>query len=139
MTLASCSLLNPRKGPPEAVRISFRTSLLEPERRHCAIAECSESTGTICPGLARLVTSSPPTIKDSLFASASVLPVFRAASVGASPIEPVIPFITTSASVSETKTVAAADPRTAFSSGSEKCLRCSSRASAFEPAARPTT
>ena len=85
------------------------------------------------------MTNSPPTIKDSLFASASVLPVLSAARVGARPIDPVIPFITTSASVSDTNRVAAADPSTAFASGSEKCLRCASRASAFEPAARPTT
>jgi hypothetical protein len=39
--------VKPLNGPPEAVRISFFTSEADPERRHWAIAECSESTGTI--------------------------------------------------------------------------------------------
>ena len=38
----------PRNGPPEAVTISFETSLWRPERSDCQIAECSESTGLIC-------------------------------------------------------------------------------------------
>ncbi len=75
----------PRNGPPLAVSTSRSTSPAAPERRHCASAECSESTGTICPGAAARVTSGPPTIRDSLFASASVLPAASAASVGAQP------------------------------------------------------
>ena len=49
------------------------------------MVECSESTGTICPGLARLVTRGPPMISDSLLARASVRPASSAASVGAQP------------------------------------------------------
>ncbi len=58
--------------------------------------ECSESTGTIWPGLARLVTSGPPMISDSLFASARVRPASSAASVARRPAAPVTPFSTTS-------------------------------------------
>ena len=38
--------------------MSLRTSSARPERRHWAIAECSLSTGTICPGRATAVTNS---------------------------------------------------------------------------------
>ncbi len=34
-----------RKGPPEAVISSLRTLAVSSPRRHCAMAECSESTG----------------------------------------------------------------------------------------------
>jgi len=78
----------PRNGPPLAVRISRRTSSALPERRHCASAECSESTGTICPGAARLVTSGPPAISDSLLARATVRPASSAASVARRPWAP---------------------------------------------------
>ena len=38
-----------RKGPPDAVRMSRRTSAGRRPARHCRIAECSLSTGTISP------------------------------------------------------------------------------------------
>ena len=60
------------------------------------MVECSESTGTICPGLARLVTSGPPMISDSLLARASTRPASSAASVARSPAAPVTPLSTTS-------------------------------------------
>ena len=97
VTLASAARPQPRKGPPLAVITSLRTSSAEPPRRHWAMALCSLSTGTIWPGFAAAVTKEPPTISDSLLASARVLPHCRAASVGRNPIEPVIPFRTTSA------------------------------------------
>ena len=53
--------------------------------------------GTIWPSRAAALTSAPPTISDSLLARASVAPVSSAASVGASPMEPVMPLRTTSA------------------------------------------
>src|SRR5580693_4659975 len=96
VTVSSRSRLQPRNGPPLAVSTSLRTSELLPARRHWAIVECSESTGTICPGLALLVTSAPPMISDSLFASARVRPASRAASVACSPAAPVTPLSTTS-------------------------------------------
>ena len=96
VTWSSSSRRRPRNGPPLAVTTSRRTSSRDPARRHCAIAVCSESTGTIWPGLARAATSGPPAINDSLFAKARVRPASRAARVGASPTDPVIPFRTTS-------------------------------------------
>ena len=59
------------------------------------MAECSESTGTIWPGLARPATSWPPMISDSLLASARVLPASMAARVAASPTAPVTALSTT--------------------------------------------
>ena len=47
-------------------------------------------------GRGRPVTSGPPMISDSLFASASVVPASSAASVGRSPTAPVMPLSTTS-------------------------------------------
>ena len=96
VTSSSLSRLQPRNGPPLAVSTRRSTSDSRPARRHCAIVECSESTGTICPGLARLVTSGPPTISDSLLARASTRPASSAASVAASPAAPVTPLSTTS-------------------------------------------
>ena len=60
------------------------------------MAECSLSTGTICPGLANFVTAEPPITSDSLLANANVAPEFKAATVGSNPTAPVIPFITKS-------------------------------------------
>ena len=85
VTASSRSRGQPRNGPPLAVSTSRLTSEFAPARRHWAIVECSESTGTICPGLARLVTSGPPMISDSLLASASVRPASSAASVARRP------------------------------------------------------
>ena len=137
VTSWSCSRDQPRNGPPDAVRINFRTSAAVPPRRHWAKAECSLSTGTICPGLAAAVTKRPPTISDSLLAKAKVLPVFRVAKVGAKPIEPVMPLITTSASRSSTRRVAASAPCTA--SLTPNFAACSANKSEFLPAAKPTT
>ena len=89
VTSVSSSRRRPRNGPPLAVRISRRTSARLPERRHCASAECSESTGTIWSGRCTAArTSGPPATSDSLFASASVRPARSAASVGARPERP---------------------------------------------------
>src|SRR5699024_9181503 len=49
VTSASSARVRPRNGPPEAVSTSDATSSDVPARRHWAIAECSESTGTSCP------------------------------------------------------------------------------------------
>ena len=95
VTAPSSALVRPRNGPPLAVRTSLRTSSARPPRRHWASAQCSLSTGTSWPGLASARTSGPPATRDSLFASATVRPARSAASVGASPIEPVIPLSTT--------------------------------------------
>ena len=53
VTSASSSAVRPRNGPPLAVSTSRATSPRAPPRRHWASAECSESTGTSCPGCGR--------------------------------------------------------------------------------------
>ena len=79
-----------RNGPPLAVKTSFATSLFFSPIKHCQSAECSESTGSNWSGLAIDITKSPPATSDSLLAKATRFPTLSAASVGASPIEPVI-------------------------------------------------
>ncbi len=96
VTPASSALVRCRNGPPLAVTISRLTSASRPPRRHWAIAECSESTGTIWPGAAASATSGPPMMSDSLLASASMRPAVRADRVAASPTAPVTAFRTTS-------------------------------------------
>src|SRR5215471_7475111 len=96
VTCSSSARLRCRNGPPLAVSTSLATSPAPPPRRHCAIAECSESTGTIWPGRARPATSGPPAISDSLLARASTRPARRAARVAARPLNPVTALSTTS-------------------------------------------
>src|SRR5699024_11910095 len=55
-----CSRVQPRNGPPDAVNTSRANSPRSPERRHCAMAECSESTGINWPGLTLSITMDPP-------------------------------------------------------------------------------
>ena len=76
------------------------TSVARPARRHCQIAECSESTGTISPPPAAraLATTGPAAIRLSLLASASRLPASSAASVAGRPAKPTTALSTTSAS-----------------------------------------
>ncbi len=76
------------------------------------MVECSESTGTIWPGLARLVTSGPPMISDSLLARASVRPASSAASVARSPAAPVTPLSTTSHGRAASSQMASAPAKT---------------------------
>src|SRR5690606_19409213 len=94
-----------------AVSTRRRTSSRRPDRRHWAMALCSESTGTIWPGEAAEVTTEPPTISDSLFARARVLPAASAASVGRSPMLPVMPLSTTSAPLPATALAASGPTR----------------------------
>ncbi len=137
VTSVSCSRRRPRNGPPDAVSTSRRTSSSVPERSACAIAECSESTGTICPGFAIRVTRSPPTIRDSLFASASVMPRSSVARVGARPTDPVMPFSTTSASTLRTSSTASSMPTAVCSTPNSPA--CASSSARFDPTASPTT
>ena len=110
VTSSRSSAAQPRNGPPDAVSTRLATSSAVPPRRHCASAECSESTGTIWPGFAAFSTSGPPAISDSLFASASRAPLASAASVGCRPSAPTSALSTTSASVFSTSEVAASGP-----------------------------
>ena len=123
VTSARSSAGRPRNGPPLAVSTSRATSPRAPPRRHWASAECSESTGTSCPGAAAARTRSPPATSDSLLARATVRPAFSADSVGPSPIEPVMPLRTTSAG------------RAASSSAARGPARISG--SAYSPFAQP--
>ena len=82
VTCSRSAAAQPRNGPPEAVSTRLATSSAVPPRRHCASAECSESTGTIWPGFAARSTNGPPAISDSLFARANRAPLASAASVG---------------------------------------------------------
>ena len=90
------------KGPPLAVRISFETSDFFSPINACHIAECSESTGRSWSSFARARTKSPPATSDSLLARATRLSASSAASVGANPMEPVIPLRTTSQEIAAT-------------------------------------
>ena len=137
VTSASDSRVRPRNGPPDAVSTSRRTSACSPDRSACAIAECSESTGTIWPGRARAVTRSPPTMSDSLLASASVRPVSSAARVGPRPTEPVMPFSTTSASTSLTSCSASTAPSAVYSTPNSAACASSARGSSPPTARRP--
>src|SRR5918999_2599234 len=91
----------------------LRSSRLSP-RRHCARAACTESTGISRSGspFTRSITSSPPTMRLSLLASASVFPDCNAASVGGNPTAPTIAFSTMSASRSRASCSAASAPTT---------------------------
>ena len=110
VTRSSWAADQPRNGPPEAVSTSLATSSALPPRRHCASAECSESTGTIWPGRAAASTSGPPAISDSLFARARRAPEASAVSVGRRPSAPTSALSTTSASVFSISRVTASGP-----------------------------
>ena len=101
VTDSSSSAARPRKGPPEAVRMPATTRSRGTPSRSWNIAECSESTGTrAAPVRARAaLTSSPPTTRLSLLASATGRPRSSAARVGGRPAAPTIPFSTTSGSL----------------------------------------
>ena len=83
-------------GPPLAVKTNLEISDFLPAIALCQIALCSESTGINWFSAARDITNSPAATSDSLFANANLFPTSSAASVGPSPIEPVMPFKTTS-------------------------------------------
>ena len=140
VTFLMSSRLRPRNGPPDAVSTMRRTSSRAPPRSACAMAECSESTGTIWPGAAAAFTSAPPTTSDSLFASARLEPAASAASVGRSPTEPVMPLSTTS-SPRPASSVAAPGPATTSTvaaSGPSRATSASRRASTLLSSATPT-
>ncbi len=131
--LESSPLVHPRNGPPEPVSTTrFRSSRRSP-RRARAKAACSESTGSSRSGspLIRSITSSPPTTRLSLLASASVLPLWSAASVGPRPAEPTRPFTTTSASDSRATVSVALGPMISSTPGSAPsfCLTSSAASS----------
>ena len=90
VTSARLALVRPRNGPPDAVRISRRTSRASWPRRHWWMALCSLSTGRIGTPLARArsMTRPPAITSTSLLARAIVLPASIAASTASRPIVP---------------------------------------------------
>ena len=138
MTLRIWSRVSPRNGPPLAVRINRSTLRAAPPRRHWASAECSESTATICPGWAAWVTSGPPTTRDSLLAKARIRPARRAASVAASPVDPVIPLSTASHGIAATS-AAASGPATMRGSRTSPTAQPRRLASAYSASWRSWT
>ena len=87
VTWANCSRLKPRKGPPEAVNITFSIGLWDSPTKHWKMAECSESTGKIGTPISRAkgIIRAPATTKVSLFAKAIGLPALIAFTVGNKP------------------------------------------------------
>ncbi len=86
------SLVQVRKGPPEAVRMIFFTSRSPfPERRHWKIAECSLSTGRSGAPFSRASrrTIGPATTRDSLFERQRRFPRRAASTTAGSPAAPV--------------------------------------------------
>ena len=86
----SSSRLLPKKGPPDAVSSTRRTSSRGLFPMDWKMAECSLSTGRMETPffLASSITRAPPHTKDSLLARARVCPASRAATVGESPATP---------------------------------------------------
>ena len=149
-----------RNGPPEAVRMIFRTSLPLAPCRHWKMALCSLSTGKTWRFflLASPMTAEPAKTKISLLATAKSLPQRRAAKAGAKPAVPTMATSTISASVSSTILVRPSGPsnsraplgrcRRVFSAalGSETAseetpnsLACSRRRAVLFATPRPTS
>ena len=93
-----------RKGPPDAVKMTFRTSFSFAPTRHWKMALCSLSTGNTCFFLffASAITADPAKTKISLLATARSFPLRNAARAGAKPAVPTMATKTMSASVSST-------------------------------------
>ena len=146
-----------RNGPPEAVSTSAATAAGSSPWRHWNRAECSESTGVICPpdSLATSQMRGPATTIASLVARATWRPAARAARVGASPAKPGMAATTLSASIVATswlpstpvtswvptgrwgRTAAAVSGWQQISGGRNR-RACSSRVLAFRPPTSPT-
>ena len=156
--VTASSSVRPRKGPPLAVRTSLSIVPGRSLEISCCSAECSESTGSSWAPVASAsaVTSSPPTTRLSLLASARSMPSPSVATVGPRPAEPTSAFRTRSHSVSVISSTSPSgparisrsecSPARAAASGSASAMRvtpcrraCSSRSSQLEAAARPTS
>ena len=100
VTSRSCSFVNVRNGPPEAVRSILSILLFPSPARHWKMAECSLSTGRMGARKvwASCVTSSPATTSVSLLARAMSLRARMACMVGNRPAKPTSAVSTTSTS-----------------------------------------
>ena len=158
----SSSLVLPKKGPPEAVRISFFKAPFSGQPwRHWKMAECSLSTGRMltlfC--LAASMTIRPPATRVSLLARATVFLAAMAARVGRRPTMPTTELRVTStpsqaaawqrpsmpsntvrsrSRVRSRKSLAAAGSNTATAWG-RNSRACSSRSLTLERAAKTAT
>ena len=136
---ASCSLVFPRKGPPDAVsRIRLTRSLFSP----CIdwkIALCSLSTGRIDTpfSAARGIIICPAVTRVSLLASAIVLLCSIAAIVGLIPIIPTIAVTSTSASSQTAVSNSPSIPQTTRTGRSDSLSLRSFAASSDHIAASP--
>ena len=96
----TASTLQVRNGPPDAVRITRRTSRRAARRSAPETARCARNRPAArsrrC-AAARRMNSAPAQTRHSLLASATVAPRSTAASVGRKPAAPVIAAITQSA------------------------------------------
>src|SRR5918992_3568579 len=153
-TVTESRSVRPRNGPPLAVSTRRSTVPGRSPSSSWNRAECSESTGISWAPVASAsaVTSSPPTTRLSLLASARSIPSPSAATVGPSPAEPTRAFRTRSQSVSPITppspsgplSTDACSPARAAAPGlaraslsTPKRPACSSSSSQLEPAARP--
>ena len=112
VTDLSCSAVYPLNGPPLAVIISRLNGARLFRPRHCHMAECSLSTGSISTPArsASGMTQSPPHTRVSLLARARVLPALIAASEYFSPAKPPAATSTTSAVFQAAAASAASSP-----------------------------
>ena len=99
-TPASCSFVQPRNGPPEAVNRILSMALLSSPFKLWKMALCSLSTGRIFTptSFASGMMMCPAVTRVSLFASAMSFPAFMAAMVGRMPIIPTMAVTRISAS-----------------------------------------
>src|SRR3954447_6698154 len=132
VTSSSSARERPRNGPPLAVSTSLVTLPGRSPAISWASAECSESTGTICAPVASAscMTSSPPTTRDSLLASARSMPSPSVATVGPRPAEPTSALRTRSASASTTSRTRPSAPASTSPSVHASAARAAASASA---------
>ena len=135
-----------RKGPPDAVRISFRTAAGSSPTRHCQMAECSESIGRshargVAKGsppspprrsarsCARGMTRWPPATRVSLFAVATTFPAPSAARTAARLTTPPVATTTRSMASSAASVASASVPPTVrVPAGRSRSFRAASSA-----------
>jgi hypothetical protein len=103
-----------RNGPPEAVRMTFRTCRRLSPARHWKTPLCSLSTGMMrAPErAASRMSSAPPTTMDSLLARATRRPARTASRVGPNPLMPVMAETTISAPSARATSPAPSGPET---------------------------
>ena len=94
------SFLSPKKGPPEAVNKRDSTDFSSSPRRHCQMAECSESMGKSSARYSESIgiIKCPAQTSVSLLAKAIFFPALIAEIVGRIPIMPTNATTTISAS-----------------------------------------